>query len=123
ARPAEPVRTAEGAHPRPGHHRRIDARLRRGAGTAGRRQAAPAGDDAGQLHRAGGTAGAGDLVAVIPAKAGISSSWMFRRHHMKAESNEIPAFAGMTSKSKQPFPAGMTNRHMIEVRASAKHFL
>ena len=43
-RPAEPVRAAEGADPWPGHHRRVDAGVRAGAGAAGGCEAAPTGD-------------------------------------------------------------------------------
>src|SRR5690606_10339543 len=51
------------------HHRGVDARLRRIAGAACRRQGTPAGDDAGQLYRPGGTIGEGGLIAMRLALA------------------------------------------------------
>src|SRR5690606_18149591 len=55
--PAQSLRTAQGADPRPGHHRAVDAALHRIAGTARRRPAPAAGDDARRLHRPGREAG------------------------------------------------------------------
>jgi adenylosuccinate lyase len=61
-RPAEPVRAAQGTDPWTGHQRGLDARVHRFAGTPRGGQAAPDGDDAGQLHRPGGAVGARDLM-------------------------------------------------------------
>src|SRR5690606_25669831 len=49
----------------------LDARVHRVAGAARGRQATPAADDARQLHRAGGTAGAGNLSASATTAAMI----------------------------------------------------
>ena len=57
-RPAQPLRAAEGVDARQGRSRASDRRVHRHAGAARRREAAPAGADAGQLHRPGGRAGA-----------------------------------------------------------------
>src|SRR3546814_6235811 len=51
------------AHPRPGHHGSLDARVHRLARPARGRPAAAAGHDAGQLHRPGRGAGQGCVMA------------------------------------------------------------
>ena len=56
-RHGEPLRAAQGAHPRPSHHRRRPARVRGRAGVARRRGQAPGGDDPPELHRRSSRAG------------------------------------------------------------------
>src|SRR5690606_10284937 len=65
ARPAQPVRAAQGADPGPGHHRRIHARLHRRPRPAGGRQAAAVGAVAGGLHRPRGAARARSLSTAV----------------------------------------------------------
>src|SRR3546814_8014146 len=62
-RPAQSLRATQGAHPRPGHHGSLDARVHRLARPARGRTAAAAGHDAGQLHRPGRGAGQGCVMA------------------------------------------------------------